>query len=122
MFMKKVNISVLEFGFDYLIHLLEIENSIEAFQNHIEGYVEPIYFGIEGKRFVLICDEEGKLKDKKMSLIIKRSLESSAIVGKCFICKVKNHSFQSLTDDDLNLLFKHLFQSDSFGVHVLELS
>ena len=98
-----------------------IDNSIEAFQNFVEGYVEPVYFGIK-KKFVLFADEEGKLKDKQVSLILQNESQLIFIVGKWFICRLKHNKFCSISDEDFHDLITSIKLNEILDVNVLNLN
>ena len=48
--------------------LIEIENTLEAFQREVGGYIEVHPFNGDG--LVVVCDEEGKLKRKRFTALI----------------------------------------------------
>ena len=46
--------------------VIEINNDLESLQEAVGGYIETVTF----KDFIVICDEEGRLKDKKPNCVI----------------------------------------------------
>ena len=51
--------------------VIEIENELEPMQEFVGGYIEildRVYIG--GKRFVLVCNEEGKLNDLPLGRVL----------------------------------------------------
>jgi hypothetical protein len=60
--------------------VVEIENSLEAMQQVVGGFIEVTY--PDGNAGVLICNEEGKLR----GLPFNRDIGHDIIVGDFFIC------------------------------------
>lgn len=60
----------------------EIENSLEAMQKVVGGYIETI--PVSGKT-ILVCNEEGKLKGLEPNL----PYYGDVIVGTVFLCDIK---------------------------------
>lgn len=76
----------------------EIENSLEALQEFVGGYIEVISLG---ENVVLICDDEGKIKQKEPTLFLNFKNGTEVIVGNCSICNVKGEEFDSLTEGQI---------------------
>lgn len=57
--------------------LVEIENSLESLQAEVDGYIECITLW---ENMVLICDEEGLLKDKPVNRYIGWSFAGTVLV------------------------------------------
>ena len=67
---------------------IEIENTLEAMQEFVGGYIEVVSLGI--RNLVLVCDDEGKLKEKLPNYeLIRSSGNVDVIVGDFFICKAE---------------------------------
>ena len=54
---------------DPIGHTTYIENSLEALQKAVGGYIECVTIVKPGK-FVILCDEEGRLKEKPYNCTI----------------------------------------------------
>ena len=73
-----------------------IENSLEAQQQVVGGYIEPCYF--DDGTTCLVCNEEGKLD----GLQGNRRTEFGVIAGTFFVCGLGEEDFRSLTDDEVD--------------------
>lgn len=89
-------ISVLVFEPDKECYIKDIDNTLEAMQEVVGGYIECLTMtsGLDdGTDLVLVCDEEGKLKGKPLTGLM---VGNDTIVGTAFICKAKDGEFLSL--------------------------
>ena len=79
-----------------------IENTLEEMQKLVEGPIEVLRY----KDALLVCNEEGKLKDLEPNLIIGNDL----IVGSFFIVgdDYKNADFISLTEKQFKIFKQEL--------------
>ena len=80
---------------------IEIENTLEALQREVGGYIEVVNLG---DNYVLICDEEGKLKGLNTITLMLRNKKGQLeeIVGDCLILKVaKNGDFKGLNKTEI---------------------
>lgn len=75
-----------------------IDNTLEAMQEVVGGYIEVIQIGISP--FVIVCNEEGKL----LGLPENRPLGGDMIRGTFFIADTDGDEFASL-DERLGLSF-----------------
>lgn len=82
----------------------EHSNSLAAQQKLVGGYIENVGFG-DG--LYMVCDEEGKLKDRDPNFL----LPGDMVVGTVFFCRVDSEGeCASLTEDDakrLNAVVEH---------------
>lgn len=62
-----------------------IENELKAFQQLVEGSIEVVSLG----KYVIVCDEEAKLKQKKPSI----HMDVDFIAGTSFFAKTENDQF-----------------------------
>jgi hypothetical protein len=87
--LKKINESV---------KLVEVEDTLTAYQELVGGYIEVVYLEND---FILICNEEGKLEGLPMNFPLGRDI----IVGDVFFSKDDGEGgFASMTDFDLAYL------------------
>lgn len=68
-----------------------VENTLKAFQEEVEGYIEVVDFG--GK-YALICNEEGKLLELDANFIFGTDI----IVGTALFVQVDGDEFVSIED------------------------
>ena len=76
-------------------YMKTIKNELHELQRIVGGYIET--FSI-GDNMTIICDEEGKLKDKKLSFVWGRVL----FVGTCIFCGVDGDEFTDLPYETVN--------------------
>lgn len=101
--MNKIEVYVCEPGNKQFIQ--EIENTVEAMQNLIDGYFEIITIPQLSKFHIyLIVDEEGSFKGKERSLWI----DTTWIVGTCFFAKQKGIEFATLSEEDKKLIESYI--------------
>ena len=70
--------------------LCKIENSLKAFQEEVDGYIEVVHFG----RYALICNGEGKLLELDANFIFGGDL----IVGTALFAQVDGDEFVSIEE------------------------
>ena len=76
-----------------------IQNDFRTFQRIIGGHAEAITIH-EG--LVLLCDEEGKLKDLKDNFPIYGGLDR--ICGTCIFVGADGEDFTDISDDDRHII------------------
>ena len=88
---------------------IEIENTLEAKQHLVGGYIECVYLPNDNS-VVLICNEEGKINGMRLNRDIGHDFISGPflIVGDDY----DKGNFKSLTDDQL-LRYKVRFDENS---------
>ena len=88
---------------------IEIDNTLEAKQELVGGYIECVYLPNDDS-VVLICNEEGKINGMKLNRYIGHDI----IAGPFFIVgdDYENGSFKSLTDNQI-LKYKMRFDKNS---------
>ena len=88
---------------------IEIENTLEAKQHLVGGYIECVYLPND-ESVVLICNEEGKINGMKLN----RDIGHDIIAGPFLILgdDYENGDFKSLTDDQI-LKYKMRFDKNS---------
>jgi len=63
----------------------------------IGGWMEAVRIEAEGEIYILLCDEEGKLKNSEPNFF----MENDVIVGDIVILSSKGEEFASLTESDI---------------------
>ncbi len=88
---------------------IEIENTLEAKQNLVGGYIECTYLPNDNS-VVLICNEEGKINGMKLN----RDIGYDIIAGPFFIVgdDCENGGFKSLNENQI-LRYKMRFDENS---------
>jgi hypothetical protein len=77
----------------------EIDDTLEAMQAIVGGYIQAIFVNM-CKDYVLVCNEEGRLKGLEPNIYIGLDV----IVGTCFFCNNGGEDFASLDDSDIEAL------------------
>lgn len=113
--MKVIKISY-EGLYDLDYEVKEVENTLEELQSEVEGYIETLYLG---NGFIIICNEEGRLKHLPVTLILENGIKREDLVGNILICKVDEENFASLSEEDINLIMNNARFKNS---GILELS
>lgn len=87
-----------------------VENSLAALQQLVGGYIETFTITTD---CVLICDEEGKIKEKPANFYFAGEL----FVGPVFICGAWDGNFTDLriSAEAQNLLTREIRRNDRFG-------
>uniref|UniRef100_UPI004057B7A0 DUF3846 domain-containing protein n=1 Tax=Acetatifactor sp. TaxID=1872090 RepID=UPI004057B7A0 len=88
--------------------IIEIENSLEAEQKFVGGYIEVI--GI-GNGIDLVCNEEGKINCLQPTVAwIEDGKVVEIICGECFLCRHNDEGdFVSIKDEDIEYIQSKLF-------------
>lgn len=77
------------------------ELTLEIMQEIVGGYIQVVDCG---KNILLVCDEEGKLKEKEFNFITS----SDIIVGTVFFCKGEGSEMIGLTDFQIKVVMDFL--------------
>ena len=75
-----------EFG-----RLVEVENELEVFQSIVGGYIETTGY----KNLVIICNEEGKLRELQPNVVLGRDM----LVGTIIVCGASGDEFSDVPID-----------------------
>ena len=78
----------------------EIENTLEEMQVAIGGYIEIVRLF---ENYILVCNEEGKIKQKEPTLMLMFPNGEEFIAGTCFICKDNGEEFEGLTKEEIKV-------------------
>ncbi len=83
-------------------HVTNISNTLENLQRTVGGYIETVTFRgprTDSPPFVVICDEEGRLKGKALNCAIGDARCASSFVGDIVVVGIDGDEF---TDCPLN--------------------
>lgn len=86
---KKISILVKEPGKD--AYRKEIDNTLESLQREVGGYIETVTFAED---LVLICDEEGRFKNKPENF----AFIGNVFVGTVLLAGADGEDFASLSE------------------------
>lgn len=88
--------------------VIEIENALEPMWQLVEGYIETLPIWIGGKRFLVVCNEEGKLNDLPIGRVLFDDDGNliDLIYGNFFITKEDGDEFGSLDDEEIEIVLK----------------
>lgn len=75
----------------------KVENTLEAQQALVGGYIEMVPLG---KGLYLVCNEEGKLRGLERNIHVGFDV----VVGNCFFCRVRGSNAASLSAKDIEAL------------------
>ena len=79
--------------------MTEIENTLEAMQEFVGGYIEVINIT---DKILLVCNEEGKLRGLLPTAFIVRNQEPKDIIaGKFFLCREDGEDMVSIQESDI---------------------
>ena len=94
---KRITVIICEPG--KLPRIDHIENTLEAMQEIVGGYIETVTFAEDA---CIVCNEEGRLK----GLAPCMKLFGIDFVGTCMVVGVKGEEFCSVPENAYNLLFR----------------
>ena len=95
---ENIRVLVVEPGKDPEVRV--IENSLEGVQQIVQGYIECVTLHDKaGEDLVLICNEEGKIRNLQMNAIIPEI--DDMIFGAFLIAGTDRDEFASLTDEQI---------------------
>ena len=96
---------VLKYAVNKEPELINIENGLEAMQYEVDGYIETVTF--PSVNAVLVCNEEGKVKNYPINSIIANR---DMIHGDFFICSFEGDAFSDVTVEAALWAIKHIEQ------------
>ena len=91
--------------------VIEIENTLEASQKFVGGYIEALPFRIRGKNVLIVCNEEGKLNDLPLGRVLFDDYDNlvDLIFGNFYVTKEDEEdreNFGSLNDEEIEIVLK----------------
>lgn len=105
--MKEKNVRVLVTDPSYGVSERTVPNTLEAFQQLVDGYIEVV--AAEPGGWVFVVDEEGKLKGKPPCIEFPGVWpRDDILVGTVVAVGVDEDEFRSLTDDEIAELRKYV--------------
>lgn len=104
--MKKEKIKILKLEPHEELKEIEIENSLEALQKEVEGYIEFIRVD---KNHALIVNEEGKIRQLPVCLVLKQNSKIiDELVGNILFVRIKDEDVDSLTSEEIEALKENM--------------
>lgn len=99
---------VLKYAVNKEPELIEIENGLEAMQSEVDGYIETVTF--PSVNTVLVCNEEGKVKNYPMNALVISNRDEilHVIHGDFFICSFEGDAFSDITVEAALWAIKHI--------------
>lgn len=92
------------------IYEKEIENTLESMQKEVEGFIEIVNLTDD---YVLICNEEGRIKNLPYTLTIWidrfNQKYQTDLYGNLIICAVNGEEFDSLTEEEISYLMNSYY-------------
>lgn len=85
--------------------LMEVEDELQTYYDLLDcDLIDIASVKIEGKRFEVVCDDEGKLKDDPQ-LSFMSAEGRYTICGNIFVCAVQSDGeLRSLTESEVNIV------------------
>ncbi len=84
-------------------YIKEIDDDLKSLQKLVGGYVEQVtLYGIEDGHYIILCDEDGRLKNKPLNCLIS----GYVLVGDIIIARQKDFELQSVSKDFLERFVK----------------
>ena len=89
---------------DHTVHVIPILMSdvLTCLQNRVDGYIQAIPWGLVMSHWLMVINEEGKLKDLPRNDVATELYDSDwdYIVGNAVLCKAGSEDFEFVTYDD----------------------
>lgn len=110
--MNKEQIEILVVEPEKKPYVKTIENSLQAMQEVVEGYIEPIYFD----DVAIVVNEEGKINGLPLnrSLYDDNGERFDIIAGTFFVCGLGKENFTSLNEKQKEQYAKEFYPADIF--------
>jgi hypothetical protein len=112
-------LTVLTIPYDNPASFTQIEKNLRGMQNEVGGLIEHINLLIGKKKYILVVNEEGRLKDlpvnKKATFLLGKSFGNlfdpatlTVIVGDCFLVGATANGYKSIAEDCKDGLLSHV--------------
>lgn len=103
-------LTVLSLSYDAPAEFNQIEKNLRSMQNEVGGLIEHVDLVIGKRRYRLVVNEEGRLKDlavnKKATFLLGKSFGNlfdpetlTVIVGDCFLVGASANGYKSIAED-----------------------
>ena len=99
-------IDILLFKTDGSYEETTVLNKLNEIQKLVDGYIETVTISNE---IILICDEEGRIKNKRSNPRLRD------ICGDFILCGVDGENFRSLTEKEKYILIKTICGLPEYG-------
>ena len=109
------NLSIRNYRDTFELADKDIDGDLSSMQQEVDGHIETVTIA---KDLVLVCDEEGRLKDRPVSVCLVYPDHESGedakyavgIHGDCFICQRTEGDLVSLSRKKRDLLINHIME------------
>lgn len=100
--------------------LVEVENTLERFQQMVGGYIEPVYFSrkLQELGINVIVDEEGVLKNKIPSAIMVDGDRMQVLQGSVVLVGTNGEDFGGLTKEQIEILSNEVLRFGDVEIDV----
>lgn len=100
--------------------LVEVENTLERFQQMVGGYIEPVYFSrkLQELGINVIVDEEGVLKNKIPSAIMVDGDRMQVLQGSVVLAGTNGEDFGGLTKEQIEILSNEVLRFGDIEIDV----
>lgn len=85
--------------------VIDVPNELRPLQKLVGGYIEVVRL-TDG--FILICNEEGKLKGLEPNIFLISGTNVDEVVGPILIVKDAGEEFGELTEEETNTVCKRI--------------
>lgn len=85
--------------------VIDVPNELRPLQKLVGGYIEVVHLGDD---FLMICNEEGKLKGLEPNIFLLRGTDVEDVVGPIIILNDAGEEFGELTEAEANLVCKRI--------------
>ena len=94
---------------DRKVREIEIENTLEALQAHVGGYIQTVYLN---NGLIALCNEDGKLEElPPVALLLSPdgSIAYDALCGPVVVCRAAGEELTDIQPGDERLMRRCLF-------------
>ena len=100
--------------------LVEVEKTLENFQQMVGGYIEPVYFSRKLQKLGInvIVDEEGVLKNRMPSAIMVDGDRMQVLQGNVILTGTNGEDFGGLTKEQIEILSNEVLRFGEVEIDV----